>query len=107
MYSKLLFDLNASNIKKKILTISFHDNKWEKNLNQVLELKDILLFLKHNWIMLQNLKIREKKCGEGEIRTHEGLCHWILSPAPIVLTHFGVKWRLTKLGNLSNALLLP
>ena len=24
-----------------------------------------------------------KKCGGGEIRTLEGLCHWILSPAPL------------------------
>ena len=54
------------------------------------------------------MKIFQKMCGGGEIRTLEGLCHWILSPAPLdvvmkkngySLDPFWCKMALTKLGN--------
>ncbi|MHA1723937.1 MAG: hypothetical protein ACTSXH_03735 [Promethearchaeota archaeon] len=42
----------------------------------------------NEYVILKAFNRKEIISGRGEIRTHEGLCHWILSPAPMVLTQF-------------------
>ncbi len=45
---------------------------------------EILILLFHIGTFTKNQYQLKKECGGREIRTPEGLCHWILSPAPII-----------------------